>query len=115
MKFDVHDRVRIIAWTVPGVSQPTVNHIVCGKAGPIVQVRTTTESSNSDGLYRVKIDGGTTWWFRACDLVAEDSTCSCDSTARQEATICLVHERPDYDPTQETTERLYALIHDLEG
>lgn len=115
-KFKVGDRVRIIAWCVPGVRSPSPVHLVLGKTGTIKKYRAHAASDSADGPYDVYVDQAhESWWFRACDLVPLDSDCSCDNGSRgTNVGDCIIHDRPDPDPSVEVAARLTALVHDLE-
>lgn len=114
MKFNEGDRVRVIAWTPPAISNPGSNWVVCGKSGTIIKVRVNDPNANSDGPYKVKVDTNQIAWFRPCDLVAEDSGCTCDGVVRHlPVEECLIHDQPDPDPVVSAVQKLQALADGL--
>lgn len=118
MKFKVGDRVRVIAWAVPGVASNLRQQLVCGENGVVIKVRTDSPKANSDGTYQVVLDKTKAhgWWFRACDLVDEDSECTCSNTAlKMVIGVCLIHDRPDPDPADEVAQKLLKLVEQMEG
>lgn len=117
MKFSAGDRVRVIAWCIPGVSSTLKQQIVCGEVGVVVKVRTDSPKANSDGTYQVALDSNKAhaWWFRACDLVVEDSACTCSNTAEKKIIgVCVIHDRPDPDPADEVAQKLLAMVQAME-
>lgn len=115
MKFKKDDEVRVIAWAVPGVPPGSEQRVVCGLVGVVTKVRAGSDKDNSDGNYSVDLNPREHYWFRGCDLVLNDSQCTCDNTIKKIAGVCLVHDRPDYDPTEDVAAKLETLVHDLEG
>jgi hypothetical protein len=117
VKFTIGDKVRIIAWSVPGVSFTHMSnvHLVCGREGKVIKVRVEHEKEGGDGGYKVELPDGHGWWFRACDLVLADSPCSCSNTIDHlPVGKCLIHDRPDPDPLTEAAAGLQALADALE-
>lgn len=116
MKFKVGDHVRVVAWCVPGVTTGLIR--VCNMTGKVVMERVHDPKAGSDGVYKVQFSGsghGSGYWFRACDLVSIDSDCTCVNTAKKEPIgECLVHDRPDPDPSAEAAARLVALVKEME-
>jgi hypothetical protein len=97
MRFEVGDRVRLLAFYAPNIQEEP---LLRGRRGT---VREVDQCPSECGPYYVEIDtaedeADIVWWFRACDLTELDSPCNCWMS--DPPCPCPVHEVPDVTTEQ---------------